>query len=306
MRKLAFAASVIVIAGIAAAIAIPNFLQFRMKSGSREARSNMNRRQARRGRQLAGSIRRSGGRPPAGDGSGCLPDGVRPGAVRRRGEEGAAAEPGVRRPGPLREDHPKPGESGGRGAGLDLLDRRRHRLLRVRPPRPHPRPSAAERRGADRGDDQLLRLRLPGPRRTARSRSGPPSRSSRRRGTPGPSSCISACGLWICGPAGGPRANLVFLLDVSGSMASPDKLPLLKSAFRLLVQNLAARGHRRDRRLRRRRRHGPRTDVGTAARADPRGDRPARSRRLDGRRRGDHAGLCAGGGEFRPRRRSTG
>lgn len=35
-----------------------------------------------------------------------------------------------------------------------------------------------------------------------------------------------------------PRANLVFLLDVSGSMASPDKLPLLKSAFRLLVENL--------------------------------------------------------------------
>ncbi|HWR98439.1 MAG TPA: VWA domain-containing protein [Candidatus Methanoperedens sp.] len=37
-----------------------------------------------------------------------------------------------------------------------------------------------------------------------------------------------------------PRANLVFLVDVSGSMASADKLPLLKSAFRLLVENLAA------------------------------------------------------------------
>jgi Ca-activated chloride channel family protein len=36
-----------------------------------------------------------------------------------------------------------------------------------------------------------------------------------------------------------PRANLVFLIDVSGSMASPDKLPLLKSAFRLLVGELA-------------------------------------------------------------------
>ncbi|MBM4373181.1 MAG: VWA domain-containing protein, partial [Deltaproteobacteria bacterium] len=35
-----------------------------------------------------------------------------------------------------------------------------------------------------------------------------------------------------------PRNNLVFLLDVSGSMNSPDKLPLLKKAFRLLVENL--------------------------------------------------------------------
>src|SRR5690606_28963359 len=35
-----------------------------------------------------------------------------------------------------------------------------------------------------------------------------------------------------------PRSNLVFLMDVSGSMNSPDKLPLLKAAFRLLVNNL--------------------------------------------------------------------
>jgi Ca-activated chloride channel family protein len=35
-----------------------------------------------------------------------------------------------------------------------------------------------------------------------------------------------------------PPSNLVFLLDVSGSMNSPDKLPLLKAAFKLLVQNL--------------------------------------------------------------------
>ena len=37
-----------------------------------------------------------------------------------------------------------------------------------------------------------------------------------------------------------PRSNLVFLLDVSGSMNAPDKLPLLKSAFRLLVSELGA------------------------------------------------------------------
>ncbi|MDP2118401.1 MAG: VWA domain-containing protein [Hoeflea sp.] len=39
-------------------------------------------------------------------------------------------------------------------------------------------------------------------------------------------------------PAERPRANLVFLIDVSGSMQEDDKLPLLKSAFRLLVNTL--------------------------------------------------------------------
>lgn len=35
-----------------------------------------------------------------------------------------------------------------------------------------------------------------------------------------------------------PPSNLVFLIDVSGSMNSPNKLPLLKSAFKLLVNQL--------------------------------------------------------------------
>lgn len=35
-----------------------------------------------------------------------------------------------------------------------------------------------------------------------------------------------------------PRANLVFLIDVSGSMAPDDRLPLLKNAFRMLVDQL--------------------------------------------------------------------
>ena len=35
-------------------------------------------------------------------------------------------------------------------------------------------------------------------------------------------------------------ANLVFLIDVSGSMQDPDKLPLLKSAFRLLARQMTA------------------------------------------------------------------
>jgi len=35
-----------------------------------------------------------------------------------------------------------------------------------------------------------------------------------------------------------PRANLVFLIDTSGSMQAPDKLPLLRNAFRLLLTSL--------------------------------------------------------------------
>ncbi len=37
-----------------------------------------------------------------------------------------------------------------------------------------------------------------------------------------------------------PPSNLVFLIDVSGSMQSPDKLPLLKSAFLMLMNELRA------------------------------------------------------------------
>src|SRR5690606_29974822 len=36
-----------------------------------------------------------------------------------------------------------------------------------------------------------------------------------------------------------PTANLVFLVATSGSMIAPDKLPLLKSAFRMLVNGMA-------------------------------------------------------------------
>ncbi|HEX8685607.1 MAG TPA: VWA domain-containing protein, partial [Pyrinomonadaceae bacterium] len=38
-----------------------------------------------------------------------------------------------------------------------------------------------------------------------------------------------------------PPANLVFLVDVSGSMASPDKLPLVKSSLRTLAEQLRPR-----------------------------------------------------------------
>jgi len=38
-----------------------------------------------------------------------------------------------------------------------------------------------------------------------------------------------------------PASNLVFLIDVSGSMDQPNRLPLLQSAFKLLVDNLRAK-----------------------------------------------------------------
>ena len=40
-----------------------------------------------------------------------------------------------------------------------------------------------------------------------------------------------------------PPSNLVFLIDVSGSMATPEKLPLLKSAMKLLVEKLTEADH---------------------------------------------------------------
>jgi Ca-activated chloride channel family protein len=40
-----------------------------------------------------------------------------------------------------------------------------------------------------------------------------------------------------------PPSNLVFLIDVSGSMDAPNKLPLLKSAFTLLVNELRPEDH---------------------------------------------------------------
>jgi Ca-activated chloride channel family protein len=40
-----------------------------------------------------------------------------------------------------------------------------------------------------------------------------------------------------------PPSNLVFLIDVSGSMDAPNKLPLLKSSFKMLVNELREKDH---------------------------------------------------------------
>ena len=91
-----------------------------------------------------------------------------------------------------------------------------------------------------------------------------------------------------------PPSNLVFLIDVSGSMKSPDKLPLVQQAFRALVREL---------------RPEDRVAIVVYAGAaglvlpptsgdgeghHPRGHRPAPGRRLDRRRRRHPAGLRRG------------
>ncbi len=40
-----------------------------------------------------------------------------------------------------------------------------------------------------------------------------------------------------------PASNIVFLIDVSGSMSDPNKLPLLKSSFKMLVEQLRPQDH---------------------------------------------------------------
>ena len=78
-------------------------------------------------------------------------------------------------------------------------------------------------------------------------------------------------------------ANLVFLVDVSGSMNSADKLPLLKNALKMLTQADDRAGSRVDGRLRRRQRRRARADAGRR----PRENQPrARSAQRGGRTNG--------------------
>ena len=90
-----------------------------------------------------------------------------------------------------------------------------------------------------------------------------------------------------------PPRNLVFLVDVSGSMASPDKLPLVKHAPAAARRHAAASATA-SRSSSTPGASGPRAAVdarATSKRTHPRGDRAARGRRLDQRRRGHRARL---------------
>ena len=79
---------------------------------------------------------------------------------------GIAAEPYYRRPERGNTEaydkiDDNPFRSVVRESALDVLDRRRHRVVRERAAVPERRPAAAGGRGAHRGADQLLPLRLP-------------------------------------------------------------------------------------------------------------------------------------------------
>ena len=99
------------------------------------------------------------------------------------------------------------------------------------------RPAAARRR-AGRGAGQLLRLRLPAARRRPRRRSSPSSRWRPRPGRRARRSSTSACRATTWTAAEQPPLNLVFLVDVSGSMSSEDRLPLAEKSLNVLIDQL--------------------------------------------------------------------
>ena len=125
----------------------------------------------------------------------------------------------------------------GEQSALDLLDRRRHGFVFERPALHRVGLAAAEGRGAGRGDDQLLHLRLSAAGR--RQAVLDQSRCHRAvRGTPSHRLVrIGLKGREIANEKR-PASNLVFLLDVSGSMMPAERLPLVKQAMRLLVDKL--------------------------------------------------------------------
>jgi hypothetical protein len=95
--------------------------------------------------------------------------------------------------------------------------------------------------------------------------------------------------------------NIVLLIDVSGSMAPPSRLPLIKTALGLFAGHAAAGRHARDRDVCRIERRGAAGNTGAPARHDSERHRGAHRRRIDERRGGPGArvrhratGLCEG------------
>jgi len=190
-----------------------------------------------------------------------------------------------------------------RSAGLDLLDRRRHRLLLLRgAPRSIATfcrsPPPCEPRSSSTISPTLIRRR-----RRPASRSAPRWRCSRAPGRKAARSSRSASAAMRCSRRSARRANLVFLIDTSGSMNASNRLPLVKQSLAMLLTQLDANdrvaivtyaGH-----------------AGTALEAhrslrqveDPRRDRAARGCRQHRGRRGHPPGLCARRAELRPERR---
>ena len=130
----------------------------------------------------------------------------------------------LRRRGPASAVHVR----GGRG----------HGLLRERPPLPQRRQRCPRRTPC-----ASRRWSTTSP-TTIRPRSGsrsPPTRAGPAPGSPSTTSCASASRPGRSRSGTGPPSNLVFLVDVSGSMDEPDKLPLVQRALEMLVERLDGR-----------------------------------------------------------------
>jgi Ca-activated chloride channel family protein len=242
MRKLAYAATVLVLVGVAAAIAIPNFLQFRMKAPFREARSNMG---ADRGTEVA----RSGA--PFEDRAAAPPMAWPPPSAPVA--QAPMAFPPARFAAEAKRVPPPSQQYGGR----DRFEKFAPNPVKVTVEEPVSTFSidvdtasyAFVRRALNEGrlpqkdavriEEMINYFDYDYP--------APTDREEPFRGAvavfPTPWNTrtklvhIGLRGLEMR-PGRRPRATLVFLLDVSGSMASPDKLPLLKNAFKLFVRNL--------------------------------------------------------------------
>ncbi len=197
-----------------------------------------------------------------------------------------------------------PFQAGQSRPAVHLFHRRGPGQLRQHAAVPQLRADAAQGRGPDRGTDQLFRLCL----RPARRR--PPLFESYRSGR-----CPWNQGhrLVRIGLKGKevpvdklPPTNLVFLIDVSGSMQSPDKLPLLKSAFKTAGQPAAAPGPGRHRGLRRRRGAGPAVHPGQRQEDHPGHPGQAGGRGLHRRGGRDPTRLPDGQGELHQGRQQPG
>ena len=124
-----------------------------------------------------------------------------------------------------------------REARFDLLHRRGHGLVLVRPRLAQSTSSAAPC-GPRRGDDQLFPYAYPAPTtatepfRTTVAVFPSPWSEGRK---------IVQIGIrgYAVQAATRPRANLVFLIDTSGSMNAPNRLPLVKQSLAMLLTQLA-------------------------------------------------------------------
>ena len=115
---------------------------------------------------------------------------------------------------------------------LDVLDRRRHRVVRERPALPERRRAAAAR---TRCASKSWSTTSTSPIRRREARRAVLGDDGGRRAARGtPKHRLALVGLQTRPIEAGrtPPRNLVFLLDVSGSMDEPDKLPLVKTAMR--------------------------------------------------------------------------